>query len=92
MNEKDWKVAHQALMWQIEIGGCAVAGPGELTYECAVDRPCGLCIMRGQRDTALEACRALLLSNKMSADGDSQGFGNYCDAVQLAEAALNKAT
>jgi len=48
--------------------------------------------MRGQRDTALEACRALLLSNKMSADGDSQGFGIYCDAVQLAEAALNKAT
>lgn len=92
MNEKDWKVAYQALMWQIEIGGCAVAGPGELTYECAADRPCGLCVMRRQRDTALDACRALLESNRLSAKSDSRGFGIYCDAVQLAEAAIKKST
>lgn len=92
MNEKDWKAAYQALVWQIEIGGCAIAGPGELTYECAADRPCGLCVMRRQRDTALEACRTLLESNRLGAESDYRAFGTYCDAIQLAEVAIKKAT
>lgn len=90
MNQKDWNAAYLALLWQIEIGGCAVAGPGETTYECAVDRPCGLCKMRSQRDAAVEACQLLLQSQQLAANGDSRGLGVYCDAVQAAEKALGR--
>lgn len=40
----------EALLDQIEAEGCAVAHLGERTYECNIQKSCGLCRLRDQRD------------------------------------------
>ena len=88
MNQKDWEVAYKSLLWQIEVEGCAVSGPGETTYECAADKPCGLCRLRSQRDAAIASCKPLLRSERMAAENGHLAFGLYSDAVQEATCAL----
>lgn len=44
--------------------GCAASHIGETTYECHADAPCGLCRLRGERDQAQVAVRALLAQMK----------------------------
>lgn len=39
-----------ALQDQIDNEGCVVAHYGERTYECRVEKPCGLCALRMERD------------------------------------------
>ncbi len=41
-----------ALRWQVEHHGCAVAHMGETTFECDATSPCGLCRLRHERDKA----------------------------------------
>jgi hypothetical protein len=89
MNQKDWEAAYKSLLWQIEVEGCAVAGPGETTYECAADKPCGLCRLRSQRDAAMAACKLLLRSERVAVENSYLAFGLYSDAVQEATRALS---
>lgn len=43
-----WRTRYEALVFQIENEGCVAAHKGELTYECDVTKPCGLCRMRAK--------------------------------------------
>jgi hypothetical protein len=41
-----------ALLDQIENEGCSAAHYGERTYECNVEKPCGLCRLRSRANAA----------------------------------------
>ena len=88
MNQKDWEAAYKSLLWQVEVEGCAVAGPGETTYECAADKRCGLCRLRSQRDAAMAACGLLIHAEQVAVESSHLAFGLYSDAVQEATRAL----
>lgn len=88
MNNKDWEAAYKCLLWQIEVEGCAVSQPGGTTYECAADKPCGLCRLREQRNASISACKLLVAAEDMAIKSSKLAFSIYCDAVQEATRAL----